>query len=848
MIIRKSLILILLFSIIILSEDETNSLKIKSSYEVGQIEVGGPYVGIEIHKSFPMINRISFYYPVANSIDISEDYWKRENYRIMSMGLKVGDNPKFILNEQTWEVIQSPFDVEFCKDTLNSGINIKYEFLMNKPAMSAKFSIENNSDSAKVYEVYLNYSTVFRTSHTYSLIDSGKSKINYDGRIITLDYDLTETGNTQVFFNNVGERPFFSAASFKTGENINLDEFWLNNDVSLQQDNFFSKPEVIFVYKKELQPGESLDIVQLIGSVKIDESDEVISYLKENYKKEIDDYKNYILTNSVNKEVIKTGDPKFDFTTDWALAVLKTNAHYIDSIIAPMPAQAQYNFYFTHDVLVTDLAAVNFDLERVKNDLEFIMSLANEEYVIPHAYYWKDTEYKTEFADHDNWNNFWLNIVTASYLRSSDDKSFVEKLYPYLTKSIETALLTIGEDSLMWSFRPDWWDIGKLYGPKVYMTALAARTIEDYIFISTKLGLNIDELGKYEKLATRLKENMVQKLWSDEYKFLMNYYEPGKLDPHYYIGSLVPAYMGMLDHQKTSELLKTAKNNMVDEKVGIYNAFPMDFQTLGDYLKFSGNEAGDVYYYFNGGIWPQGNAWYTLALIRNGQKDEALKFIKNVMTLDGLMNGPNGQPAMYEVRNGNKNDPSEYGKVDKPQFLWAGAWYLNCLYNLLFINNDSWNITFDPYLPEGNKTVSGTLNIAGNKANIEVSGSGEKVGSVYYDSVFYPSLVYPSELKKIDKVQINLGEAKFPIVSASNSVLNSAEIADDKLVIKLSAFTGHKNKTEIISPWKPESIQLNSVTSADLITVESDNGSFKIQIEFKHNSISEEIIMVKFKR
>lgn len=848
MIIRKSLILILLFSIIILSEDETNSLKIKSSYEVGQIEVGGPYVGIEIHKSFPMINRISFYYPVANSIDISEDYWKRENYRIMSMGLKIGNEPKFILEEEAWKVLQTPYDVEFHKNIFNSEIKIKYEFLKTKPAVAADFIITNNSDSSKTYEVYLRFETILRTSHTYDLFDSGISRISDDKKLLTVEYDFLQTGNSKIFFYNAGEQPEYTLLNIDMENFANPDEYWLKSNQPYESSTKNSNSYAIFIYLKELQPGESMNITQLIGSTKIDESKEVIDYSSKNYKKEIDDYKNYILTNSVNKEVIKTGDPKFDFTTDWALAVLKTNAHYIDSIIAPMPAQAQYNFYFTHDVLVTDLAAVNFDLERVKNDLEFIMSLANEEYVIPHAYYWKDTEYKTEFADHDNWNNFWLNIVTASYLRSSDDKSFVEKLYPYLTKSIETALLTIGEDSLMWSFRPDWWDIGKLYGPKVYMTALAARTIEDYIFISTKLGLNIDELGKYEKLATRLKENMVQKLWSDEYKFLMNYYEPGKLDPHYYIGSLVPAYMGMLDHQKTSELLKTAKNNMVDEKVGIYNAFPMDFQTLGDYLKFSGNEAGDVYYYFNGGIWPQGNAWYTLALIRNGQKDEALKFIKNVMTLDGLMNGPNGQPAMYEVRNGNKNDPSEYGKVDKPQFLWAGAWYLNCLYNLLFINNDSWNITFDPYLPEGNKTVSGTLNIAGNKANIEVSGSGEKVGSVYYDSVFYPSLVCPSELKKIDKVQINLGEAKFPIVSASNSVLNSAEIADDKLVIKLSAFTGHKNKTEIISPWKPESIQLNSVTSADLMTVESDNGSFKIQIEFKHNSTSEEVIMVKFKR
>ena len=68
-----------------ISAQGSDSLTIKSVKEVGQIEIGSPYVGIEIHKSFPLLNRISFYYPVANSIDISTDYWKRENFRIMSL-------------------------------------------------------------------------------------------------------------------------------------------------------------------------------------------------------------------------------------------------------------------------------------------------------------------------------------------------------------------------------------------------------------------------------------------------------------------------------------------------------------------------------------------------------------------------------------------------------------------------------------------------------------------------------------------------------------------------------------------------------------------------------------------
>ncbi|MCJ7553007.1 MAG: hypothetical protein MUO34_03900, partial [Ignavibacteriaceae bacterium] len=105
-------LIILLITFRITGQNE-DLLTIESVKEVGQIEVGSPYVGIEIHKSFPLLNRISFYYPVANSIDISEDYWKRENFRIMSIGLKVGDSPKRFLKNQVYKVSQTPYSVSF---------------------------------------------------------------------------------------------------------------------------------------------------------------------------------------------------------------------------------------------------------------------------------------------------------------------------------------------------------------------------------------------------------------------------------------------------------------------------------------------------------------------------------------------------------------------------------------------------------------------------------------------------------------------------------------------------------------------------------------------------------------
>ena len=147
-------------------------LTIESTKEVGQIEIGSPYVGIEIHKSFPLLNRISFYYPVANSIDISEDYWKRENFRIMSIGLKVGDSLKKILRNQVYKVSQTPYSASFTGNDSESDIKISYEFCKNEPAMVITYEITNTSETEKEYEVYTRLETTLRTSHTYKIIDS----------------------------------------------------------------------------------------------------------------------------------------------------------------------------------------------------------------------------------------------------------------------------------------------------------------------------------------------------------------------------------------------------------------------------------------------------------------------------------------------------------------------------------------------------------------------------------------------------------------------------------------------------------------------------------------------------
>ena len=246
----------------------------------------------------------------------------------------------------------------------------------------------------------------------------------------------------------------------------------------------------------------------------------------------------------------------------------------------------------------------------------------------------------------------------------------------------------------------------------------------------------------YESLSDRMQHQLNAELWDDSLKFLINYYEPGRKDEHYYIGSLLAAHYGLLDKERMDELVQTAGKKLLDKKVGIYNVFPMDFVKLGSYLKFAGNEAGDPFLYANGGIWPHGNAWYALALMADGKKDKAYSFIKNVMTIDGVMAGPNGQPAMYEVRNGNYNDPAVYGTVDKPQFLWAAGWYLYSLYHLFAVTENEWNIQLDPYNP-GKQPVTLDLYSDGRLAKVVITGNGKYIRNILYDGKELPTAVIP---------------------------------------------------------------------------------------------------------
>lgn len=829
------------------------ALEVKFSGKSAQIEVGGPYIGIEMHNSSPLINRISLFYPIANSVDLSTDYWLRSQFRVMFLGLKVGDKSKEWIGDEPFEYTLTPYSVAFQKSDEEKAVYITYDFCKDKPAMVARIVFENTSAQSKVFEVYTHLELSLRTCHTYSLIDKAWTEYGETGSTIYANYDNPQTGDVQVFITNVSEQP----VSFTTdGEANGLpgteDNWWMYKSSELPGDIIDeadqSRPVASYVYRKELLPGQKMYITQIIGSCKQGEGRELVKYLTNNYEKELADYEGYVLDKVYKEGLIETEYGSINHSVRWAKAILATNIHYLDGEFVPMPCPAEYNFYFTHDVLVTDLSAVNFDIERVRKDLEYIVKHANEEKVIPHAYYWKDERYVTEFAGSDNWNHFWFVILSAAYLRHSHDIPTVELLYPYIQNSIKQTLTNKMDDDLMWAYRPEGWDIGSSFGPRSYMTILAIRALKDYIFISAFLGKGLSDILEYERLTERMKEKLVEKLWDEDLKYLINYYEDGSLDPHIYIGSLLATHFNLIDENKKRILVNTAKEKLLDEKIGVYNVFPMDFHLLIDYLKFSGNEAGDPHVYANGGIWPNGNAWYALALLSIGNKEEALQFIENTMTVQGIINSPNGQPAMYEYRNSNNLDASQYGKIDKPQFMWAAGWYLYCLYNLMGIRENEWNVGFDPYLFEGKGESIYSVYLKGKPVEVTTCGFGKYIKSIRYDGREYPSSVVPEEIDNLSKIVFFIGAPEIPYIENTQSILVSSHFYEKErnLTVALKAFKNHQSEISVISPWEPKSVSSNEKKLNGEWFFEKVDGLFEIHIKFSHRQTVDSIT-VNFK-
>ena len=814
----------------------------------GQVEVGGPFVGVEFHQSRPLPSRISFYYPVANSIDVSKDYWKRDESRPMALGVKIGNEKKKWIGREGWRYDLSPHTVTFSHEDLMLSYQLKYEFCLNEPAMVIALKMKNITSVQQHVTAYSHLLLLLRTCQTYARKDSAVTMYRSENQAVIAQFSDSETQNTSLFVLNAGEK----AAKIWTDVNdISATDdgisFWLDSS-SISGAQSSSDPRKIrgvasYEYSKVLEPGETMTIVYVIGSSTADEALKKISFLAKRWKIEVDLYNDFIRAKALTETYFHTSDWQIDRSLQWAKAILAANAHSINGHIVPMPCPAEYNFFFTHDLLMTDLGAVNFDLLRVKKDLLYVASLT-EDSIIPHAYYWRDDGFKTELCTPANWNHLWFIEVSASYLRHSLDTTTIHQLYPLITKSLNEVMTQLRDDHLMYAFRPDWWDLGWKEGPRAYITALGIRAIESYLLIASMIDRTNTSLMGLEKEEVAMRSALVSQLWDDSLNYLINYNGTEK-DQHKYMGSLLAPAYHLLDRERSQKMIESVKKDLLAPDVGIRTVMPADFHkdSVIKYFKIAGNEAGSEYTYINGGVWPHNNAWYALALHSAGRSDEALAFVRRTMTIDGVANSPNGIPAMYEYRYSNESS-SRYGEIDKPSFLWAGGFYLYTMYALAGMNENVWNLSISDKRAIFDSSVCLSYSF-GKSKDVAITGKGNRLESFYADRTKIPSLILPVEQRSSQNLSIKFAQASEPYLYKANTIIHSAEysVGEKQLSCTVSSFLGHLTTLNIIGKIRPRRTLLNGKVLKNIVTTQNSDTTVDIKITFAAGKSSDNLLV-----
>ena len=814
----------------------------------GQVEVGGPYVGMEFHNSRPVPSRISFYYPVANSIDVSTDYWQRGRSLPMIIGMRTGSRPVEWLQNESWSYVLSPHTVTFTKKTDSVEWAIKYEFCLHQPAAVVSVRLKNCGTRSLPVELYTHLLMSLRSCQTYARKDT--SFITFDSlRSSTIArFVYVDTDSATIFVQNVGERPTEWTTDPKdVAATDSSAERWLSgtSHSSYHRLHRFSKDRGIAasLYCKVLTPGDSLNVVQIIGSCRESEVVDRIASLQSHWPEEIREYDRFIHGKAEGKATFVTGEKVIDRSAIWARALIASNAHYLDGRIVPMPCPAEYNFFFTHDLLLTNLGAVNFDLERVKSNLLYVVSMAKDS-VIPHAYYWRDNGFKTEYCEPENWNHLWFVLVSGAYLRHSLDDSSGRVLYPFLTKSVHALLTRLRPDGLMYAYRPDWWDIGHIEGPRSYLTALTIRALGEYQFISSYLQEPNRDLPRYEQIAARMKRALSENLWDTNEKYLMNF-NAGEEDRHYYAGSLIASVYNLLDPDRSRELTATAAKQLVDDRIGVRIAMPPDFSTESVIRKFTfaGNEAGPPFSYANGGVWPHGNAWYAMALTNVGKLNEAFDFTRRTMTIDGIASSPNGLPAMYEYRSSDPQSPA-FGTIDKPSFLWAGGMYLQVLYRILAVDENEWNISVRQELPSAMDSLSCSLTFAGLK-KLAMHRGHDRLTGLAADGREIPSRILPVDLKNTGNWSSSGEIHPAEVLVKANAIVYSVTIDNGKnqIACDVSSFDEHFATLTFLSRIEPKQFTVDGKRQLKMMTIPAGEGLYSTEVSFLGSAKRQHVVL-----
>lgn len=802
----------------------------------GQVEVAGRFAGLKFYDSRPLPSRINFYFPVANTIDLASDRVKREESRPMAFGIQIGDAPRKWLGREGWAYDLSPHSVSFTKTDGDLEYSIGYEFAYDLAGFVASFVIKNRSGHPVPVTAYTHLRAAIHTPTTYERKDSAQSLYDPDYHFLWLLYPWVEADSAFIMIQNVGDDPedWTSLAPVLEPTDSGTSN-WINHPGPLGRatSDTLMPAFIAFQYRKTIDPGDSLDIVQTIWSVEKESRREVGSLFQAHWRAQADANNLYVDSMAARQSQFITGDKSIDRSALWAKGLLTANIHVWGNYMIPMPYSAEKNFYLSREALVTDLAAVNYDLARVHSSLEFLHLHAIHNNRIPRTVRFIEGDIQIDSCEASDPALAWYIMAVAGYMRHSADTASCNAWFPEVARSLSDFLTQRKADGLMHAVHPDWWNIGDNNGPRAFASILTVRALRDYLFLCSVLEKDSVNLPGYESMADSMEQAVASRLWNDSLHYLVNY-NGQAMDHHYYAGSLIAPVYGVLDAARSRELVASAGKMLLRPRLGIMAAAPADFHTpeIRDGLRLSDEEAGVPYTYLNGGVWFNCNGWYAMALQSVGRPDEALKFIRETMTLDGVLSSPNGLPAMYECRNAAVGS-KEFGAIDNPASSWAAGAYLDALYRLAGFADYEWNLALTGSVPSRWKKTTCSYEF-GMMHAVTITGKAGRLQSLQVDGTTVPSMVLPLDQMAGAEYSVKYGPAKSAYLERINAVLYHIESDHNgkHLKCEISSFKGHAVTARMVSPSPVKHAMVDNNPVADVKSSKSKDGLYTSVIRF----------------
>ena len=211
------------------------------------------------------------------------------------------------------------------------------------------------------------------------------------------------------------------------------------------------------------------------------------------------------------------------------------------------------------------------------------------------------------------------------------------------------------------------------------------------------------------------------------------------------------------------------------------------------------------------------------------------------MTVDGAAQSPNGQPAMYEYRYADTSS-TEFGRIDKPSFLWAGRLYLYTLYLLFGVSENEWNLSLAGPVLDTFESVHYSLTFR-NRKEVVTRAKGQRLRSLDFDGTSIPSFVLPTSVRQADHVKIEFGNPEIPYVQGVTAILHSVRFEKEtkSLYPELASSSGHEVNAHVITRAKPTKVIVDGNPITDYRSQAQLDGSLRLEIKLTGSDSQQEL-------